>query len=180
MCTENIFVHHLHLPKIGDTFLNGVSLSDLIWTYVVTGAYCLVQGRVWRFYQRNKNRLNPLSGIINLSTPPEENNSLTFIICAVLWKSAATAPFQDYHPYTVYHKPSTLLTRSYPLLYPCRFTPQPCRCDAFQHLATHLDAFRQFWHILRYIYFEQDGTDLNICNRNGVKNGYFRFVRPYQ
>lgn len=71
----------------------------------------------------------------------------------------------------IYHviiQPSTPLTRSYPLLYPCRFTP-PCRCDTFQHLTTHLDAFRQFWHILRYIYFEQDGTDSNICNRNGVK-----------
>lgn len=52
--TDNMFEHRLHLSKIGHTFLNGVSLSDLIWTYVVTGAYCLVQGRVWRFYQRNK------------------------------------------------------------------------------------------------------------------------------
>lgn len=51
---------------------------------------------------------------------------------------------------------------------PCRFTP-PCHCDTFQHLTTHLDAFRQVWHILRYIYFEQDETDPNICNRNGVK-----------
>jgi hypothetical protein len=40
-----------------------------------------------------------------------------------------------------------------------------------------LDAFRQVWHILRYIYFEQDGTDSNICNRNGVKNGYFETVK---
>ena len=63
--TDNIFVHHLHLPKIGDTFLNGVSLSDLIWTYVVTGAYCLVQGRVWRFYQHNKARLDSLSSFLN-------------------------------------------------------------------------------------------------------------------
>lgn len=72
----------------------------------------------------------------------------------------------------IYHviiQPSTPLTRSYPLLYPCQFTPPPCRCDTFQHLTTHLDAFRQVWHILRYIYFEQDGTDSNICNRNGVK-----------
>lgn len=62
---------------------------------------------------------------------------------------------------------------------PCRHSPipfyapsnalLPCHCDTFQHLATHLNAFRQFWHILRYIYFEQDGTDSNICNRNGVK-----------
>lgn len=72
----------------------------------------------------------------------------------------------------IYHviiQPSTLPPLSYPLLYPCQFTPPPCRCDTFQHLATHLDAFRQVWHILRYIYFEQDGTDSNICNRNGVK-----------
>ena len=72
----------------------------------------------------------------------------------------------------IYHviiQPSTPLTRSYLLLYPCRFTPPPCRCDAFRHLTTHLDAFRQVWHILRYIYFEQDETDSNICNRNGVK-----------
>ena len=64
-----MFEHHLHLPKIGDIFLDGVSLSDLIWTYVVTGAYCLVQGRVWRFHRRNKERLDPLSGLINLITP---------------------------------------------------------------------------------------------------------------
>lgn len=44
--------------------LDGVSLSDLIWTYVVAGAYCLVQGRVWRFHQRNKDRLDPLSTTI--------------------------------------------------------------------------------------------------------------------
>ena len=56
-----MFEHRLHLSKIGHTFLNGVSLSDLIWTYVVAGAYCLVQGRVWRFYRRNKDRLDPLS-----------------------------------------------------------------------------------------------------------------------
>ena len=49
-----MFEHRLHLSKIGHTFLNGVSLSDLIWTYVVTGAYCLVQGRVWRFHQRQQ------------------------------------------------------------------------------------------------------------------------------
>lgn len=100
--TAHIFEHHLHLPKIGDTFLDGVSLSDLIWTYVVTGAYCLVQGRVWRFHQRQQitswpieldfqfeswgrkphaDHFDPLSGVINLSTPlfwqlkiPSSNN----------------------------------------------------------------------------------------------------------
>ena len=30
------------------------------------GAYCLVQGRVWRFYQRNKDRLDSLSTSIKL------------------------------------------------------------------------------------------------------------------
>lgn len=34
---------------------------------------------------------------------------------------------------------------------------------------THLDAFRLFWHILRYIYFELDKTGPNICNRDDVK-----------
>lgn len=29
----------------------------------------MVQGRVWRFYRRNKERLDPLSGLINLITP---------------------------------------------------------------------------------------------------------------
>ena len=28
--TDNMFEHRLHLSKIGHTFLNGVSLSDLI------------------------------------------------------------------------------------------------------------------------------------------------------
>lgn len=68
-----------------------------------------------------------------------------------------------YHP--TKHSADAFLSPSIPH----QFTPPQCRCDAFQHLTTHLDAFRQFWHILRYIYFEQDGTDPNICNRNGVK-----------
>ncbi len=34
---------------------------------------------------------------------------------------------------------------------------------------THLDAFRRFWHILRYIYFGLDKTDSNICNGDDVK-----------
>lgn len=32
----------------------------------MTGAYCFAQGRVWRFYQRNKARLDPLSSTFNL------------------------------------------------------------------------------------------------------------------
>ena len=82
--TENMFEHHLHLLKIGHTFLNGVSLSDLIWTYVVTGAYCLVQGRVWRFYQRNKDRLDPLSGLINLITPGGKQQSYVYNLRGVM------------------------------------------------------------------------------------------------
>ena len=34
---------------------------------------------------------------------------------------------------------------------------------------THLDAFRLFWHILRYIYFGLDKTGPNICNGDDVK-----------
>ena len=92
--------------------------------------------------------------------------------------------------YNTHPKINTLIDCIYHRQALCRHSPIPfytpanalllCRCDTFQHLTTHLDAFRQVWHILRYIYFEQDGTDSNICNRNGVKNGYFRFVCPYQ
>lgn len=34
---------------------------------------------------------------------------------------------------------------------------------------TYLDAFRLFWHILRYIYFELDKTGSNICTGDDVK-----------
>ena len=142
----------------------------------MTGAYCLVQGRVWRFYQRNKARLDPLSSTFTLKVEVKNPTQIRQIyvyslrgvmeICRFSTQPKANA-FID----CIYHviiQPSTPLTRSYPLLYPCRFTP-PCRCDAFQHLTTYLDAFRQVWHVLRYIYYEQDGTDPNICNRNDVK-----------
>ena len=84
MCTENIFVHHLHLLKTAHIFLDGVGLTDLIWTYVVTGAYCLVQGRVWRFYQRNKDRLDPLLGLINLITPGGKQQSYVYNLRGVM------------------------------------------------------------------------------------------------
>lgn len=42
---------------------------------------------------------------------------------------------------------------------PCWCTPLQYICDIFRHFITHLDAFRLFWHILRYIYFKQDGTE---------------------
>ena len=48
------------------------------------------------------------------------------------------------------------------------YTP-PHICDIFWHFATYLDVFRQFWHILRYIYFELDKTGSNICNGDDVK-----------
>ena len=48
-------------------------------------------------------------------------------------------------------------------------TPLPYICDIFWHFMTHLDAFRLFWHILRYIYFGLDKTGPNICNGDDVK-----------
>lgn len=84
MRTENIFEHRLHLPKIGDTFLDGVSLSDLTPILAVAGAYCLVQGRVWRFYRRNKERLDPLSGLINLITPGGKQQTYVYNMRGVM------------------------------------------------------------------------------------------------
>lgn len=122
LVTDNMFEHRLHLSKIGHTFLNGVSLSDLIWTYVVTGAYCLVQDRVWRFYQRWKFSRDPLSSVVKLTTevgnhmwivsvccqqwsvwPPLREELRRYVkqrctICVVSWKSAATAPSQRQTP----------------------------------------------------------------------------------
>lgn len=71
--------------------------------------------------------------------------------------------------YNTNPKTNSLIDRIYHRQVPCQFTPPPCRCDAFQHFTTHLDAFRLFWHILRYIYFELDKTGPNICNRDDVK-----------
>ena len=39
----------------------------------MTGAYCLVQGRVWRFYQRNKACLSPSISLIKLITEVENH-----------------------------------------------------------------------------------------------------------
>ena len=71
--------------------------------------------------------------------------------------------------YNTNPKTNALIDRIYHRQVPCQFTPLPYICDTFQHFTTHLDTFRQFWHILRYIYFEQDGTDSNICNGDDVK-----------
>ena len=56
-----------------------------------------------------------------------------------------------------------------PLLSPVNSRRCRAVCDAFQHFTTFLDAFRQFWYILHYIYFEQDKTGSNICNGDDVK-----------
>ena len=77
---------------------------------------------------------------------------------------------QSERPYRLYiPSPSTLLSRSYPLSHLCWCTPLPYIYDIFRHFTTYLDTFRQFWHILRYIYFELDKTGSNICNGDDVK-----------
>ena len=94
-----------------------------------------------------------------------EREFVLFILCGII----------EIYRYNTHPKINTLIDCIYHRQALCRHSPipfwftPPRRCDTFQHLTTHLDAFRQFWHILRYIYFEQDGTDPNICNRNGVK-----------
>ena len=126
-------------------------------------------GLIRRFHQRNKARLDQLSSANKMLVEVRNHTQMRQIyvyslrdvmeICRFSTQPKANALID-----CIYH--SQAPCRHSPI--PCRFTP-PCRCDTFQHLTTHLDAFRQFWHILRYIYFEQDGTDPNICNRNGVK-----------
>ncbi len=139
----------------------------------MTGAYCLVQGRVWRFYQHNKARLDPLSKLVKFTNSDEETTAGRKSVCYSLRGVMeicrySTQPKANAFIDCIYHRQA--LCRHSPIPF---YTPSNalllCRCDAFQHLTTHLDAFRRFWHILRYIYFEQDGTDSNICNRNGVK-----------
>lgn len=66
-------------------------------------------------------------------------------------------------------KTNALLDCIYHSQVPCWCTPLPYICDIFWHLMTHLDAFRRFWHILRYIYFGLDKTGPNICNGDDVK-----------
>ena len=139
----------------------------------MTGAYCLVQGRVWRFYQRNKDRLDPLSSLVNLTNEVGSHTQMRQIYVYSLRGVMEICRF------STQPKANALIDCIYHRQAPCRHSPIPfytpanalplCRCDTFQHLTTHLDAFRQVWYILRYIYFEQDGTDSNICNRNGVK-----------
>ena len=47
----------------------------------MTGAYCLVQGRVWRFYQRNKDRLDPLSSTLKMRVGEKNRtNTREFVV----------------------------------------------------------------------------------------------------
>ena len=139
----------------------------------MTGAYCLVQGRVWRFYQHNKARLDPLSKLVKLTNNDEAMTVRRKSVCYSLYGAMEICRYNT-NPKTnalidrIYHSQAPCCCSPIPCYTPAN-APPPCRCDTFQHLTTHLDAFRQFWHILRYIYFEQDGTDSNICNMNGVK-----------
>lgn len=123
----------------------------------------MVQGRIWRFYQRGKLRLDPLSSVTKLVTQVGNHTEERELFCYNL------RGVMEICRYNTNPKTNALIDRTYHRQVPCQFTPPPYICDIFQHLTTHLDAFRQFLHILRYIYFEQDGTDSNICNRNGVK-----------
>ena len=47
----------------------------------MTSAYCLVQGRVWRFYQHNKARLDPLSKLVKLTNNDEETTVVRKSVC---------------------------------------------------------------------------------------------------
>ena len=127
------------------------------------GAYQTVQGSTPSCCERNAERLDPLSTSFKSTTVEggitKIRNIITYNLRSVM----------EIFRLSRQSKTNALIDRIYHRQVPCQFTPPPCRCDTFQHFATHLDAFRQFWHILRYIYFEQDGTDSNICNRDDVK-----------
>lgn len=133
-----MFEHRLHLSKIGHTFLNGVSLSDLIWTYVVAGAYCLVQGRVWRFHQRNKAYLSPSISLIKLITQvgnhtPNCLDSLSSVVKMSAVESNRTVAHDvicyslrgvmDICRYSPHPKTNALIDCIYHSQAHCRFTP---------------------------------------------------------
>ena len=101
--------------------LGGVSLSDLIWTYVVTGAYCLVQGRVWRFHQRNKDRLDPLSSTLKMRVG-EKNRTNTREFVVYTLRGVMEIPRYSHHP-----KAKALLDCIYHSQAPCCRAPIPCR-----------------------------------------------------
>ena len=52
---------------------------------------------------------------------------------------------------TTKHSQAPLLPRSYPPSHPRWCTSPPHICDIFRRFTTHLDVFRLFCHILRYI-----------------------------
>ena len=47
----------------------------------MTGAYCLVQGRVWRFYQRNKDRLDQLSSANKMLVEVWNHTQIREVVC---------------------------------------------------------------------------------------------------
>ena len=47
----------------------------------MTDAYCLVQGRVWRFYQRNKARLDQLSSANKMLVEVWNHTQMREVVC---------------------------------------------------------------------------------------------------
>ena len=130
---------------------------------------------IWNFctffvYLFKITRLDSLSSVVKMSSVESNRTVAHDVICYSL-RSVMEICRYNTNPKTnalidcIYHSqapPAALLS-------PAGCTPLPYIYDIFRHFMTHLDAFRQFWHILRYIYFEQDGTDSNICNGDDVK-----------
>ena len=50
----------------------------------MTGAYCLVQGRVWRFYLRNKARLDQLSSANKMLVELGNHTQMREVVCYTL------------------------------------------------------------------------------------------------
>ena len=50
----------------------------------MTGAYCLVQGRVWRFYLRNKARLDQLSSANKMLVEVGNHTQMREVVCYTL------------------------------------------------------------------------------------------------
>ena len=121
-------------------------------------------------YQRNKDRLDPLSSTTKLVVG-EKNRMNTREFYMYNLRGVMEICRYSKHP-----KANTFIDRIYHSQAPCCRAPIPCWCtplpyicDTFRHFTTYLDVFRLFWHILRYIYFELDKTGSNICNKAGVK-----------
>ena len=126
---------------------------------------------IWKFlqffvYLFEVTHLDPLSRGLQIATP----SGIQTMVCYSL-KGVMEIPRHSPHPKTnalidcIYHHQALCC----PLLSPVNSRRCRAVCDAFQHFTTFLDAFRQFWYILHYIYFEQDKTGSNICNGDDVK-----------